>query len=160
MGIGFISALISGIQTTSTILTDFYACFRFIIAFICGAIMASKCKNADKKILNLSKFIIISLSILTFINVFVVNIFETYQVRYIPCQQLFFENPAEFATIIILAMVVFIYANQGNSSTLYLIVGSLCVASTVRWKAIGAIVVIWLIYSFYIKNHTQDLKQF
>ena len=152
--LGLLSSFASGIQSLSITIMDMYISFRFIIALFCGAMLALKSGNVDNKLYSISKVLIYAVFGLTFINTFLIEVFPTYQTRIIPCQQLFFENPAEMATVAIVCMTLQILSLRNKSNSIFstLILGSFIVVSTVRLKAIAAVAVLWIIYLFFVKK--------
>ncbi len=156
--LGIISNIRLQLQDYRAVFMDIYICFRFYIAFIAGCLLAIKSKCAQLRFKSASKLIILILFVVTFINMFFINVFPTYSIRIIPCQQLFFENPAEFASFVIICMIMLIYSNQSVNENIiiYLIFGTLMVFSTVRLKSIGAVVLIWIVYVFFIKKITKS----
>lgn len=156
--LGIMSNISLQLQDYRAVFMDIYISFRFYIAFIAGCLLAFKSNCAELRFKTASKMIILILFAVTFVNMFFINIFPTYSTRIIPCQQLFFENPAEFSTLVIICMIMLIYSNQSvdENIIIYLIFGTLMVLSTGRLKSIGAVVLVWIVYVFFIKKITKS----
>lgn len=155
MIIGVISTILNRVNSLFPTIVDCLNCGKFIIIFLASIIFINK-KNKMSVFLfsinRLIRMIIVLLGTLNFINVFVYPIFPVRDFRmFMYSQMLMWRHPGEYATVILICMFILIYNSKIYNNILYMIIGSLCIVSTMRVRILAALVIMWALYIYFIK---------
>ena len=153
--IGAISSIHNRIQPFFPSLIDAFTCSKFMLTFSGSSIMWRKLRYTDNIIHELNgiiRFMSILLSILIVINVFIIQIFRVYDFRlFIYSQGLFFGNHSSMALFSIYAIVILIYNSRYHRGNIfYIILYTIIALTTMRYKEIAVILLIWLLYLYFV----------
>lgn len=153
--IGIISTLIFRIQPLFTDLIDLLACSKFFAFFIAFSIYWENRTDYNWliRINSIIRIIVIILSILLFINIFIVQLFPIADFRFgINSQQLFFGHPANLADVGLYSFVILLVNQSKNRNNIFfMLFASLIVITTMRDKQIAALTLGWISYIYFYK---------
>lgn len=148
--IGVLGNILNCMQPYSAIVQDLFTCFKFFFCVLGISTMIRNKQNALFNKLSLDRYIkivIILLFCLTVLNYFI-EIFPVSEYRYgLPVQKLFMEHPTYFVgTLFCLAISLLLTSHRIDRNFIYYeLIISLMVLSTLRSKAIGGIVIFWIL---------------
>lgn len=149
LSFGLISSLIYRYQPIIPVLIDaFLLTDRFIIGYLSAFIF---CRKRDIKvsdeIMPLAKIATLVLFLLAMHDIIFPPLFPTADYRYFMYGlQLFFPHATYLAAAAITLLIFFGYRNTVGDTIIYMLMTSFLAVSTVRSKAIGFVVIYWLVY--------------
>ena len=154
LGAGLISTIIYKYQPFKIALSDMLLVSKFFLVYLLSQLLFSEdiILNNSKKIEKNVKFIIILFALLSVVN-YLFKLWPNESYRFgIMTNQLFYSHPTVLASVCIFLMSLLILSNNNKKLPIvYLTISILILVSTLRFKAIGASIVIVVIMVYLYK---------
>lgn len=147
--VGVISTVIFHYQPMIASIMDFAViCDRFFLGYLSAFIFCKKNKYTISKFIEFfSRISAILLFVLCVVDMFIVDLFPKADVRMgFASEKLFFPHPTFLATAACTILISLGYSNRRNRNLVWMLMSSFVVFSTERSKALGFVLVYWMMY--------------
>lgn len=154
--IGVVSTLFNMVQPLKSDVIDMIACSKFFAFYVATGIYWNNHFQQDilLEFNCIVRFIVTVLSLLVICNVLIYPLFPSSEFRlFINSQQLFFGHPSNLADSALFCFIILLINEDkiDKTNTLYMILASLLIVSTMRDKQISAMVFGWISYLYFYK---------